>query len=369
MPIYMDRHHVSETVMAEHVLHIHQEDLKIQDQFGCRVLTYWFDEIRKTAFCLVEAPDVKAIQEMHSQAHGNVPNSIIEVNASIVELFLGRIEDPEKSQNAELQIIDESALRTIMIIALKRLTPVQNDHEQFNFLIQHFNSAILKLLHVHEGYLVKQTENQFLVSFRSVSKAVHAALAIRLLFQDFNNNIIKDQIHFKIGLNAGEPVTKNKLIFEETIKLAERMCNIIKGDVIISSEVKQLYNSENADTLSEVESICCLTQTDEKFLTLLMDYTESTWSNENLRIDDFTKPLGCSKSQLYRKLISLTGNSPNTFIMEYRLNEALTLLNKNANNIAEVAFQTGFTSPSYFSKCFKKRYGHLPSDYLGVKAA
>ncbi len=57
MPIYMDRHDLSDAVTAEHIARLHQEDLKIQDQFGCRGLTYWFDEKRKTAFCLIEAPN------------------------------------------------------------------------------------------------------------------------------------------------------------------------------------------------------------------------------------------------------------------------------------------------------------------------
>jgi len=47
MPIFMDRHDVSETVTAENIAQLHQEDLKIQDQFGCRGLTYWFDEKEK----------------------------------------------------------------------------------------------------------------------------------------------------------------------------------------------------------------------------------------------------------------------------------------------------------------------------------
>jgi AraC-like DNA-binding protein len=81
-------------------------------------------------------------------------------------------------------------------------------------------------------------------------------------------------------------------------------------------------------------------------------------------VDDFSKPMGCSKSQLYRKMILLTGKSPNAVIKEYRLTEALKLLNKNSGNISEIAFETGFSSPSYFSKCFQKRYGYPPSDYV-----
>ena len=119
MPIYMDRHDVSETVTAENVAQLHQQDLKIQHKFNCRGLTYWFDEKRKTAFCLIEAPNKKAIKEMHSQAHGEVPNMIIEVDSNIVESFLGRIEDPEKSQNTDLNIINDPAFRTIMVIGLE----------------------------------------------------------------------------------------------------------------------------------------------------------------------------------------------------------------------------------------------------------
>ena len=146
------------------------------------------------------------------------------------------------------------------------------------------------------------------------------------------------------------------------------MCAVVKGEIIVSSEVKALYNSENTNALIDGESRLVLTQEDERFLSLLMDYTESAWSNTNLKVDDFSKPVGYSKSQLYRKMILLTGKSPNTFLKEYRLNEALLLLNKSTRNISEVAFETGFSSPSYFSKCFQKRYGHLPSGYLPHKA-
>jgi hypothetical protein len=120
MPIYMDRHDVSETVTAENVAELHQADLKIQKQFGCTGLTYWFDEKRKTAFCLIEAPNRKAIQKMHNRAHGQVPNRIIEVSTGIVESFLGRIEDPEKTDDTVLNIINDPAFRTIMVIRLKQ---------------------------------------------------------------------------------------------------------------------------------------------------------------------------------------------------------------------------------------------------------
>ena len=360
----MDRHDVSETVTAEHVAQLHQEDLKIQHQFGCRGLTYWFDDKRKTAFCLIEAPDIKAIQKMHNQAHGQIPNSIIEVEPSIVESFLGRIEDPEKAQNTGLNIINDPAFRTIMVISLIRLTLIKRDSLQFNSTLRKFNRAIRKILNAYEGKSVSQSDYHYLVSFKSVTNAAHAAFDIQLLNKEFSKYKMNKKVILKMGLSAGVPVTKKQLIFEDTIKLAERMCEIVKGEIIVSAEVKDLYKSENANAFINGKRIFSLTQADEKFITLLMDYTDAAWNSTNLKVDNFSKPLGCSKSQLYRKMILITGKSPNTFIMEYRLKEALKLLRKNAGNISEISFEAGFSSPSYFTKCFKKKFGLLPAIYL-----
>ena len=105
----MDRHDLPEAVTAEAVAKVHQEDLKIQDQYGCRGLTYWFDEKRGTAFCLIEAPEEDAVKSMHNQAHGMIPNQIIEVDTHVVNAFLGRISDPA-GKKGERNIINETAL-------------------------------------------------------------------------------------------------------------------------------------------------------------------------------------------------------------------------------------------------------------------
>jgi AraC-like DNA-binding protein len=223
--------------------------------------------------------------------------------------------------------------------------------------------AIQELLMNYKGSVVRQTDYYYLVSFTSVTNAVHAALDIQLLNKDLNRNKPKE-IGLKIGVNAGVPVTRKQLIFEDTIKLAERMCRIVKGELIISAEVKELYKNENAKNLVENKSMSILTGVDEKFLTHLMDYAEESWNDADFNANNFVKRLGYSKSQLYRKMISLTGKSPNSFVLDYRLEEALRLLGKNTGNISEIAFATGFTSPSYFTKCFKKKFGVLPAAYL-----
>jgi AraC-like DNA-binding protein len=368
MPIFMDRHDVSEVVTAENVARIHQEDLKIQDEYGCRGLTYWFDGKRKTAFCLIEAPDKESIQHMHNKAHGDVPNYVIEVEPGIVESFLGRIEDPEKAQNTELNIIDDTAFRTIMVITFTRLKGRQRDFDKSKPGNESCINDIAGVIEGEGGNIVKQAEDGLLVSFKSVSRAVRTAFQIQKKLKLAARSAGDDGMLFKIALAAGAPVTEKKLIFEDTIRLANRMCRIVKGEIIVTAEVEELYNNENRERLSKGENAYSLTKADEDFLNALMDYTELHWNDSNLKVDDFTRPIACSKSQLYRKMISLTGKSPNAFINDYRLDEAVQLLNENTNNVSEIAFKSGFSSPSYFSKRFYRRFGHQPSDNRSRKA-
>jgi len=362
MPIYMDRHDVSEEVTAEHVAQLHHEDLKIEHEFNCKGLTYWFDGKRKTAFCLVEAPNKEAIQKMHDQAHGELPHNIIEVDENLVESFLGRIEDPENNKNTGLNIINEPGYRVIMIIEsnsyLNRL-----EHNQFGLFTQKFHKSILKSIKYFRGRIVKSDNNNYLVSFKSVSNAVYCALKISY---NIKYTTPKFDLAFRkvnIALSSGAPVTDNENIFEEAIVLATRMCEIVKNKLVISNEVKELYKNENKNAIIDKKLIKVLNIKDEKFLTQLMESIQKTWSNPNFKVGLLSKQLGYSKSQLYRKLMSLTGKSPNNFIREFRLHKALNLLHNQHGNISEIAYETGFNSPAYFSKCFMKKYGILPSKY------
>lgn len=363
MPIYMDRHDVSKTVTAENVAQLHQADLKIQDKFKCRGLTYWFDENRKTAFCLIEAPNKEAIKEMHDQAHGEVPHRIIEVDEHIVESFLGRIEDPEKAQKTELNIINDPAFRVIMVIEtgtyLSRL-----EANQFSVFSQKFHHSVAKTLKKYNGRLVKKDNYNYLVSFKSVTNAVFCALNIQQKFKYVTPKFDSTYRILKIALSSGIPVTDKEIIFEEVITLAKRMCEFVEGKLVISSEVKELYESENRKLIINESVIRAIKPSEENFLNQLIDFIENNWNRPNFNVDDFSKDMGLSKSQLYRKLVKLTGKSANNFVREFRLHKALALLHKQKGNISEISYETGFNSQAYFSKCFKDKYGMLPSKYL-----
>ena len=71
-----------------------------------------------------------------------------------------------------------------------------------------------------------------------------------------------------------------------------------------------------------------------------------------------------SRSGLYRKMTALTGLSANNFIQEFRLQKALKLFRNKQGNVTEVAFESGFSSTSYFTRSFQKRFGASPAQLL-----
>lgn len=364
MPLYMDRHDVSKEVTAEIVADLHQKDLKIQHKFNCKGLTYWFDDKRKTAFCLIEAPNKAAIKEMHDQAHGEVPHRIIEVDTAVVESFLGRIEDPEKSQKTALNIINDPAFRTIMVVGIKPVSLKKTLDKEINSVIAGQQSLIVDSINLYKGSLVKQNPDHFLVSFNSVTSAVSCALKIESEFEKGPGSKYSSLIKLHIGLNSGVPVDEKEGFFEDTIKAACSFFELVKGTVVLSSEVKDLYESENMNTPFVSKAIVVLTQSEEKFLKDLVDFTEREWSKTCLNIDDFCRYFGYSRSRLYRKIVALTGKTIHSYLKEYRLCKSLNLLNRKNLNISEVAFETGFNNPAYFSKCFQETFGVLPSQYI-----
>lgn len=363
MPLFMDRHDIPKEITAEHVAKMHQEDLKVEHLYGCRGITYWCDEKRGTAFCLFEAPNKEALQRMHDHAHGEYPHQIIQVDESLVASFLGRIKDPDQMEFVDgIPVIDDSSYRGIMIIEtndfLRRL-----EGEQFSLFNQKFHKSVMKTLSRFRGSIVKQSDCYYLVSFKSITNSVFSALKIQENFKDIVPKYPKRNYTLNIGIHSGTPINSHNTIFGEVISLASRMCEYIPGTIVVSSEVNQLYTSENKQRIINDNQLKILKPKQEQFLTKFLDYLEKVWNHPNLNVETLSKTLGYSKSQIYRKVIGLTNKSPNSFIREFKLNKSLELLKNGFGSISEVAFECGFNSPAYYTKCFQERFGLLPSTY------
>lgn len=358
MPIYMDLHIVP-GITAKAAAEAHRKDLDVEAFFGCRTMTYWVDEDRGSAFCLIEAPDKEAVHKMHNKAHGLIPHEIIEVEQSVVKAFLGRIHDPDAlDSDSDLQVFNDPAFRTVMFMQtedeglLKHRHSTAKIREAFDII----NDAVENSVQEFEGNLVDIETSGKVISFNTSLQAVDCAMNI----QDAVGKI-GELVGLRLGIHAGVPVDQsNEKIFGSTLRMANYLSWIGgKNQIVPSSLVREFCgfsfqkNTENKHRF--------LDKKDEIFLESLMNLVNDRGLNPDFDISVMVDELAVSRAQLYRKCKKITKMSPNELIKEYRLRKSLEVLRKNASTIAETAFEVGFASPSYFTRCFSERFDVFPS--------
>lgn len=94
-----------------------------------------------------------------------------------------------------------------------------------------------------------------------------------------------------------------------------------------------------------------------------MKLIEDHIDNSEYNVEQLSADMGMSRMNLYRKLQAITGQTPTDFIRTIRLKRAAQLLQEGKLNVSEVADRVGFSSSSYFTKCFKEQFGVLPTQY------
>ncbi len=130
----------------------------------------------------------------------------------------------------------------------------------------------------------------------------------------------------------------------------------VTASVQESSQTEQTENPADSSATERPSATASL------FITRYKEVVESRLSDSELSVEDLAADMNLSRVQLYRKVKAVTGATPNELLRTARLNRAYQLLLTTDKSISEVAYQVGFTSPSYFTKCFKEEYGILPGE-------
>ena len=236
MPIFLDRHEMVEQ-SAEEIAHLHVEDLKIQDEYGVKFLTYWYDSDRRTTFCLVDAPDKEAADKVHAAAHGHVANKMVPVDLSAVEAFLGRVQDPPSAQTVP---IDASAFRAIMftdMVGSTEMTAEIGDTMAVEVIKAH-DAIVRRCLEQHSGSEVKHLGDGIMASFEEVPASVACAIKIQERLSS-HNETSATPIRVRIGVHAGEPVEEGDDLFGSAVQMASRVCGVAQaGAILVSREVR-----------------------------------------------------------------------------------------------------------------------------------
>lgn len=351
MPLYMDIHNVdTDNFSIEEVAKSHWEDLAIQEKFGVIQHKYWVDIQNKTIFCLMEGPNKEACNSCHEAAHGGTACNIIEVSDDEFNLFLGKGTKNENDLAQTLSGDVDAGFRTLLLIKIY----------DFSGKYKHYTNQIHRLLKQYNGNIVLQPNDDILVSFILALDAVTCAIAISDLLRG-----IPDAYEYGIVLVTGNPVDdEGTTLFQETkekIKILSEvsLTNTIYMDMATKSLVDKVPNVPKFN--SEIFKIITL----EYFLLIkkVLNIISSEIQSSEFDIDKLNALLGFSKSQAYRKIKSSTGMPTSRLIQEFRLRQALESIKQHNKTIAEIAYDYGFSSPTYFTRIFKKRFGILPTTY------
>ena len=190
-----------------------------------------------------------------------------------------------------------------------------------------------------DEYLTKPFDSQ------ELKIRVNNLLAIRDILRDrFNQNIF---------------VVANTTETTEKIKNAHR---------IDESEANVEANVEQIAAAAEQQKLLAQQQAQQQFLQKLNDAIEQVYSSQSVTIGQIAKQVALGERQLFRKLKATVDMNPTEYLRRFRLQKACELLGQGMNS-SRVALEVGFSSHSYFTRCFSAQYGYAPSQYLLQQSA
>lgn len=236
--MYMDRHDVP-GVSPEEIAEAHNQDVDVQEKYGVRYHTYWFDPANGSVFCLAEGPSKDALEAVHQEAHGQVAGTIIELDQALpLNQILGVL--PHYPTGTPYTA---PAMRAIVFTDLcgsVEQTSRLGDDAHLELLRAH-NKVVREGLGSHDGSEVKHTGDGIMAAFTSVSSAVTCAITVQRAFRELNESSAVP-LDVKIGISAGEPVTDdNDDLFGAAVQLAARLCDHASaGEIAVSVAVREL---------------------------------------------------------------------------------------------------------------------------------
>ena len=153
------------------------------------------------------------------------------------------------------------------------------------------------------------------------------------------------------GIDSGADVYLNKPFNMHVLKA--HLSQLLNSRQILFNKY---YNGVSDKELRNTTSL------DKQFITNILEYIHENITDPALNVENLADKLLISRSKLYRKIKALTGNTANEFIRKIRLEKAKQFLENSDYSISEISYKIGFSSPSYFTKCYKIQFGILPTD-------
>lgn len=238
----------------------------------------------------------------------------------------------------------------------------------------------------YRGKIVHFNQNAFTAIFEGPSKATHCSIDLVKAIQKWNAQLavgiyIKEaaidetQLENEHRERFFDPVLqniqRNEVVLTQTVKYllsgaGLKFSEYPKKLVVPSGEILSLFNVRDQiveqgltdEFVPQIEI-----PKNDSFLENVLQSIDNHLDDESFSVEILSREVGMSERQLQRKLKNVANKTPNQLIMTVRLHRAKELILARKDNFSEITYQTGFSSPSYFSKCFKKEFGKSPSEF------
>jgi len=363
MPLFID-YHVFPEVTIEEVKLAHLADQAIQDEYNVKYHQFWVNEAAGTVFCLIEAPDKESCARVHQEAHGNVACNLIEVERGFYNDFLGNQQRVEQGLVKHPDGSVDTGYRFVLVIQIIGNTDIMDEGAYKRLKLP--EEARIITSEIIDRYYAKRIvnlgEDSIIATFINADRALRCALEIQSILAQHNGRgaAAKWDISFTMGLSAGQPLTHREGLFEKAIQWAHRLSlAAAEGELLVGHLVTKLC--ERNEIKEDQGLLRLMRKQDEVFLERFFNIAEAGISDHSIGVDELSHELCVSRPQLYRKVTALTGRSPVSFLRDMKMQKALNLLRDKQQNISEIALELGYSTPSYFSKCFQEKFGVPPS--------
>jgi len=334
----------------EEVYNNHLKDLALREKFGVEFLTYLYDKEGRLIFCIMVAASKDNYVSLHEYAHGDIPCQIIELKPDDQKRLLG--------ENFQVNLYDmlindegivDTGLRYILCVDILHMQSETSSNDYFRLLQPDVDGSFKCSNGNTEVYL-----------FRTAAQLIHDLAAFTGKYATLQHQ----EYEFRFAITTGSPVTKNSdTFFGEDIDKCIMLCNFAPANTIIFSDATMhLLQKQSADLASlHPAAVQLVSHTDVPAMVQLHHIISSRGILENKNLESIYKALSLSKSTAYRKIKQFTGRSPVELILECKLRSAYHLVHNAQHSLSQIAYASGFSSLSYFSRLFKKRFGYAPS--------
>lgn len=276
----------------------------------------------------------------------------------------------------------------LMTLALNILDgrPYERDTRMASSIVTAANARVLLLQHeevVRQGNYLRKMHTR-------IDKTLHLIDSQRIIIGGFVFIVIAGAVLIMFIVRAyrqkhrlnSELSEKNKLLARQRDELQQQRDTLQEQHDQICEQRDQMEAQRDElavqrDELQKLASIAppppaetsestedTLHDEDNIFYQRLMQVIEHNIGNSEFSVESLSDAIGLSRAQMYRRCKQLTGNSPVELLRIQRMQRAGQLLSSTGQNVSEVTYVCGFTSPSYFTKCFKEHYGMSPTDFV-----